>query len=113
MEVFAAFAAHTDYEIGRVVKAIEDLGELDNTLIIYEVGDNGASAEGGMFGMFNEMTYFNGVAESGATCSRTSTSGAGPRPSRTWRRAGRWPAIRPSCGPSRWPPTSAVPATRW
>ena len=44
-------------------KAIEDLGELDNTLIIYEVGDNGASAEGGMIGMFNEMTYFNGVAE--------------------------------------------------
>ena len=63
MEVFAAFAAHTDYEIGRVVKAIEDMGELDNTLIVYEVGDNGASAEGGMSGMFNEMTYFNGVAE--------------------------------------------------
>jgi len=63
MEVFAAFAAHTDYEIGRVVKAIEDMGEMDNTLIFYEVGDNGASAEGGMFGMFNEMTYFNGVAE--------------------------------------------------
>ena len=63
MEVFAAFAAHTDYEIGRVVQAIEDMGELDNTLIIYEVGDNGASAEGGMIGMFNEMTYFNGVAE--------------------------------------------------
>ena len=63
MEVFAAFAAHTDYEIGRVVQAIEDIGELDNTLIIYEVGDNGASAEGGMIGMFNEMTYFNGVAE--------------------------------------------------
>ena len=64
MEVFAAFAAHTDYEIGRVVKAIEATGELDNTLIMYEVGDNGASAEGGMNGMFNEMTYFNGVAES-------------------------------------------------
>ncbi len=63
MEVFAAFAAHTDYEIGRVVKAVEDLGELDNTLILYVVGDNGASAEGGMIGMFNEMTYFNGVAE--------------------------------------------------
>ncbi len=63
MEVFAAFAAHTDYEIGRVVQAIEDLGELDNTLIFYEVGDNGASAEGGMNGMFNEMTYFNGVLE--------------------------------------------------
>src|SRR6185436_13144787 len=64
MEVFAAFAAHTDHEIGRVVKAIEDMGELDNTLILYVVGDNGASAEGGMVGMFNEMTYFNGVAES-------------------------------------------------
>jgi arylsulfatase A-like enzyme len=63
MEVFAAFAAHTDYEIGRVVQAIEDMGELDNTLIFYEVGDNGASAEGGMNGMFNEMTYFNGVVE--------------------------------------------------
>jgi arylsulfatase len=63
MEVFAAFAAHTDHEIGRVVKAIEDLGVLDNTLILYLVGDNGASAEGGMSGMFNEMSYFNGVAE--------------------------------------------------
>jgi arylsulfatase A-like enzyme len=63
MEVYAAFAAHTDHEIGRVVKAIEDIGELDNTLIMYLVGDNGASAEGGMVGMFNEMTYFNGVQE--------------------------------------------------
>ena len=63
MEVFAAFAAHTDYEIGRVVKAVEDLGDLDNTLIMYLVGDNGTSAEGGMNGMFNEMTYFNGVEE--------------------------------------------------
>ncbi len=113
MEVFAAFAAHTDHEIGRVVKAIEDLGELDNTLILYLVGDNGASAEGGMIGMFNEMTYFNGVAGDGARhARRTSTSGAAPRPSRTWRRAGPWPATRPSCGPSRSPPTSAARATR-
>lgn len=63
MEVFAAFAAHTDYEIGRVVQAIDDLGQLDNTLIVYEVGDNGASAEGGPDGMLNELTYFNGVAQ--------------------------------------------------
>ena len=63
MEVYAAFAAHTDHEIGRVVKAIEDMGEMDNTMILYLVGDNGASAEGGMNGMFNEMTYFNGVPE--------------------------------------------------
>ncbi|MDF2460330.1 MAG: sulfatase atsD, partial [Nitrospira sp.] len=63
MEVFAAFAAHTDHEIGRVVKAVEDMGKLDNTLILYIVGDNGSSAEGGMVGMYNEMTYFNGIAE--------------------------------------------------
>ncbi|MFN9877619.1 MAG: sulfatase-like hydrolase/transferase, partial [Planctomycetota bacterium] len=64
MEVFAGFASHTDHEVGRLVQTIADLGELDNTLFIYVVGDNGASAEGGMSGMFNEGTYFNGVAES-------------------------------------------------
>ena len=63
MEVFAAFAAHTDHEIGRVVQAIEDMGKLENTLFMYLVGDNGSSAEGGMVGMSNEMTYFNGVHE--------------------------------------------------
>ena len=63
MEVFAAFAAMTDYEIGRIVQAIDDLGELDNTLIMYIAGDNGASAEGGMVGTFNEMTYMNGVQD--------------------------------------------------
>ena len=51
------------HEIGRVVQAIEDLGELDNTMIIYLVGDNGASAEGGMVGMFNEMTVLQRRAE--------------------------------------------------
>lgn len=63
MEVFAGFAEYTDTEIGRLVDAIGDLGQLDNTLIFYILGDNGASAEGGMSGMFNEMTYFNGVVE--------------------------------------------------
>jgi arylsulfatase A-like enzyme len=63
MEVFAGFGEYTDTEIGRLVTAIEDMGQLDNTLIFYIVGDNGASAEGGMNGMFNEMTYFNGVEE--------------------------------------------------
>jgi arylsulfatase A-like enzyme len=63
MEVFAGFGEYTDTEIGRLVKAIEDMGQLDNTLIFYIVGDNGASAEGGMNGLFNEMTYFNGVDE--------------------------------------------------
>jgi arylsulfatase A-like enzyme len=63
MEVFAAFGEYTDTEIGRLIQAIEATGELDNTLIFYIVGDNGASAEGGMLGLFNEMTYFNGVTE--------------------------------------------------
>jgi arylsulfatase A-like enzyme len=63
MEVFAGFGEYTDTEIGRLVDAIADMGQLDNTLIFYIVGDNGASAEGGMNGMFNEMTYFNGVQE--------------------------------------------------
>jgi arylsulfatase len=62
-EVYAGFAEHTDHQIGRLVKAVEDLGKLDNTLFIYIAGDNGASAEGGMNGMFNEMTYFNGLPE--------------------------------------------------
>lgn len=63
METYAGFAEHTDHEVGRLVSAIEDLGEMDNTLILYVVGDNGASAEGTMNGLFNEMTYFNGVPE--------------------------------------------------
>ena len=62
-EVFAAFLEMTDYEIGRVVQAVEEVGDLDNTLMFYIVGDNGASAEGGMNGLFNEMSYFNGVQE--------------------------------------------------
>jgi arylsulfatase len=63
VETFAAYLDYTDHHIGRVVQAIDDVGQLDNTLIFYIAGDNGASAEGGMNGMFNEYTYFNGVQE--------------------------------------------------
>ncbi len=63
MEVFAGFGEHTDHEIGRLVKSLEDMGEMDNTLFLYIIGDNGASAEGTMNGLFNESTYFNGVPE--------------------------------------------------
>jgi arylsulfatase len=63
-EVFAGFVEQTDYEIGRLIDSVEAIGELDNTLIFYIAGDNGTSAEGGFVGMFNEMTYFNGVVES-------------------------------------------------
>ncbi len=61
-DVYGAFLAYTDHEIGRVIQAVDDLGELDNTLIIYISGDNGASAEGMLNGTPNEFTTFNGVA---------------------------------------------------
>ena len=60
-EVFAAYAAYTDYQIGRVIQAVKDLGKLDNTLIIYISGDNGTSAEGTTEGTFNQMTAYNGI----------------------------------------------------
>jgi arylsulfatase len=60
-EVFAAYAAYTDYEIGRVIQAVEDLGKLDNTLIIYISGDNGCSAEGSAIGTPNVMTGYQGI----------------------------------------------------
>lgn len=63
METYAGFAEHTDNEVGRLYNAIEELGQLDNTLFFYVVGDNGASAEGQMNGTFNEMSFFNGAPE--------------------------------------------------
>ena len=62
-EVYAAYAEFTDHEIGRMLKAFEEVGEADNTLVFYIAGDNGTSGEGGQNGMFNEYTYFNGVPE--------------------------------------------------
>ena len=62
VEVFAAFAAYNDHEIGRVIQSFQDLGKLDNTLIIYINGDNGTSAEGGPLGTPNEVAFFNGVS---------------------------------------------------
>jgi arylsulfatase A-like enzyme len=61
-DVYGAYLAYTDHEIGRVIQAVEDLGELDNTLIIYISGDNGASAEGTLNGTPNECTTFNGIS---------------------------------------------------
>lgn len=61
-EVFAAFAAYSDHEIGRVIDTIEEMGKLENTLIIYINGDNGTSAEGGPTGTQNEVAWFNGVS---------------------------------------------------
>ena len=114
MEVFAGYGEFADHEVGRLVQAIDDLGQMDNTLIFYILGDNGASAEGGMNGLFNEMTYFNGVQETrrgrpealrraGRPACRTAiTPPAGP-----------WRGIRRSPGRSRSPRITAAPATGW
>jgi arylsulfatase len=61
MEVYAGFLEFTDYNVGRIVDMLAKLKILDDTLIYYIVGDNGASAEGGINGSFNEMSYFNGL----------------------------------------------------
>ncbi|KZS67716.1 sulfatase-like hydrolase/transferase [Mycobacterium ostraviense] len=61
MEVFAGFSENADWNVGRLLDAIEDLGEADNTLVFYIWGDNGASMEGTNTGSFNEMTFLNGL----------------------------------------------------
>jgi len=60
-EVYAAYVAYTDHEIGRVIQTVEDLGKLDNTLVIYISGDNGTSAEGTLVGTPNQMTAYNAI----------------------------------------------------
>lgn len=60
-EVYAAYLAYTDHEIGRVIQSLKDTGKLDNTLIVYISGDNGSSAEGTLVGTPNEVAMFNGA----------------------------------------------------
>jgi arylsulfatase A-like enzyme len=62
MEVYAGFLAHTDHNVGRLIDTIDELGVLDDTLIFYIVGDNGASAEGTVNGTFNELLMLNGAS---------------------------------------------------
>ena len=62
MEVYAAFLAHTDFHVGRLIDTLEELAVLDDTLVYYIIGDNGASAEGTVNGSFNETFIFNGAA---------------------------------------------------
>jgi arylsulfatase len=63
MEVYAAALSHADHQMNRILDSIEAQGELDNTLVVYIQGDNGASGEGGMQGLLNEMTVFNAIPE--------------------------------------------------
>ena len=61
MEVYAGYCENADWNVGRVIDAIEEMGELDNTIVIYIWGDNGASMEGTLSGTFNELTTLNGI----------------------------------------------------
>ena len=61
MEVYAGYSENADHNVGRVIDAIDELGELDNTLIVWIWGDNGASLEGTVTGSFNELTMQNGI----------------------------------------------------
>src|SRR5208282_4399324 len=63
MEVYAAALSYCDTQMGRIMEAIDEMGETDNTLVIYIQGDNGASAEGTPQGLLNEMSIFNGIPE--------------------------------------------------
>ena len=105
IEVFAGFGEYADAEIGRLILALKDLGQLDNTLIFYIVGDNGASAEGGMNGLFNEMTYFNAYPDQ---LDHIDDLG-GPLGHNHYA----WPATLPSPGLSRSPRATAARATAW
>ena len=60
-EVFAGYAAYTDYEIGRVIQEVRDQGKIDNTIVLYLVGDNGTSPEGTLSGAYNQLTAYNGI----------------------------------------------------
>ena len=62
MEVYAGFLEHADFHVGRLLDAVEGIGALENTLVYYIIGDNGASAEGTLNGAFNEMANFNGMS---------------------------------------------------
>jgi len=63
METFAAYTAQTDFQVGRILDALDAIGQTDNTLIFWEIGDNGASMEGTLYGVFNEMVSLNGQQE--------------------------------------------------
>jgi arylsulfatase A-like enzyme len=108
-DVFAAYVAYTDHEIGRVIQAVEDIGKLDNTLIIYISGDNGTSAEGSILGTPIDMAAIQGVNIPVTEQLKFYDVGVRTRPLRTWLWAGPGHSIRRSNGPSKWHPTSGAP----
>jgi len=113
-DVFAAYTAYNDNEIGRIIQAVEDMGKLDNTLIIYIDGDNGTSSEGTLMGTPNWLTAANGILElPEAELLRYYESWGSDKtyPHMGWR--GRGLSTRLSNGPSRLRRTSVAPVRAW
>jgi arylsulfatase A-like enzyme len=113
MEVYAGFLEHTDHHLGRLVDALAELEILDDTLVYYMIGDNGASAEGTINGSFNELLSLNGASalETPEFMAARIDKFGTPRPTTTTRSAGPMPWTPPISGPSRSPPTGAAPVT--
>ena len=107
MEVYAGYSENADHNVGRVIDAIDDLGELDNTLVIWIWGDNGASMEGTVTGSFNELTMQNGIPLTDEMQLQLTElhGGLDAWSSRSWRRTtgqpGRGRGTRRSSGASR------------
>jgi arylsulfatase len=97
MEVFAGYSENADWNVGRLLDAIAEMGDLDNTLIFYIWGDNGSSMEGMIPGSFSEMTFLNGVVLDPAQQRSSSSSRRHRRPGRRSHGA----AFRRGLGPRR------------
>src|SRR4029077_9805984 len=80
MEVYAGYSENADWNIGRVIDAIEEMGQLENTLVLYIWGDNGASMEGTLSGTFNELTTMNGIPLTDEQQPSWCSSGVASRP---------------------------------
>ena len=112
-DVYAAYLAYTDHEIGRVIQAVEDMGKLDNTLIIYISGDNGASAEGSPNGTPSEVLQFNGVELPVAEQMKFYDAWGSTRHYNHMAVRGPGRLIRPSNGRSRFRRSSAARGRAW
>ena len=113
MELYAGFLEQTDHEVGRLVDTLDDLGVLEDTLIYYIIGDNGASAEGTLNGSFNEMAMLNGMPEIETTeflLSKIDDFGT-PKAYNHYAVGGHTHCARRINGPSRWPHTGVARAT--
>ncbi len=113
-EVFAAYVAYTDHEIGRVIQAVDDMGKLDNTLVIYISGDNGTSAEGTTIGTPFDLAALEAIDVPVADQLKYyDVWGSAADHSHIWRWLGPGRSIRRSNGPNRLPPISAARGRAW